>query len=365
MRGLRALAAIVGAAVFAGVAVAGGIDPHDFEVNLQAPPIKIDENGDVVLNGLKMNGTVRERSGRNGTIGMVCDLELHAKSGGGSFRASGTQRCSWSMQFPDGSLNGTMEGSNSAEVGPSGGTQSSTMTVTVVAGNGAFEGKVGSGTYSQKQDVAAPPSGPPPGSKPPPTPPPTGPPPSGPPPSGPPPSGPPPQTPPPVGPPPPVPPAPPPGNVPPPPPGAPPAGPPPPAPPLPPAPPPPPVPPPPFFALRVPANVTAKPKPSSQMKLRLRAGKPTAKIASPGAKLTEETDSGLRVVSASGATCSATATGAKTVSLGSATDTNKDGLVVIVPELRAKLGSGSWSLAATCTFRGGKATATSRVSISS
>jgi hypothetical protein len=358
MRGLRTLAAIVGAAVFAGVAAAGGIDPHDFEVNLQAPPIKIDENGDVVLNGLKMSGTVRERSGRNGTIGMVCDLELHAKSSGGSFRASGTQRCSWSMQFPDGSLNGTMEGSNSVDVGPSGGTQSSTMTVTVVDGNGAFDGQVGSGTYSQKQDVAAPPSGPPPGSKPPPTPPPTGPPPSGPPP----------QTPPPAGPPPPVPPAPPPGNVPPPPPGpppgAPPAGPPPPVPPLPPAPPPPPpVPPPPFFALRVPANVTAKPKPSSQLKLRLRAGKPAAKIASPGPKLTEETDGGLRVVSASGATCSAVAKGAKTVSLGSARDTNKDGLVVIVPKLRAKLGAGGWSLVVTCSYPGGKATASSRVSI--
>lgn len=319
----RLVLCLLAATVFAtGSAGAAGIDPHDFDVQMtDSPKIDLGASPDVVLSGLQMAGTVRERgSDRSGRIEATCDFELHVSFSGQRWAASGAQRCSWFMRFADGTMTGTFEGSSRTSVGPDGGTMTGTLTVTVVAGTGAFAGKVGSGTFSQSQQIAPPPSGPPPG-QPPPT-------------------------------------APPPGEQPPPgvcvvkelpPPGA----------PLPPGctsvvvqP----------FAVRSLSSAAAK---RSRLKLTLRAGTAGARIASPGKKLgTQKGDGGLRVVSAPGASCIATATkGSRTVELGSATDGNGDGLVIVTRKLRPKLDAGVWKLRATCSHRGGRATASSTVRI--
>lgn len=62
----------------------------------------------------------------------------------------------------------------------------------------------------------------------------------------------------------------------------------------------------------------------------------------------------LRVVSALGSSCAATARkGTRSVRLGPARDGNRDGLVVVVPRLRPKLASGRWTIAVTCKYRVG------------
>jgi hypothetical protein len=115
------------------------------------------------------------------------------------------------------------------------------------------------------------------------------------------------------------------------------------------------------FALR---SLSAAAK-GSRIKLKLRAGTAGASIASPGKKLgAKKADGGLRVVSAPGASCTATATkGSQTVELGSATDGNRDGLVVVTKKLRPKLGAGIWKLRADCAHPGGRATASSTVRV--
>jgi hypothetical protein len=50
--------------------------------------------------------------------------------------------------------------------------------------------------------------------------------------------------------------------------------------------------------------------------------------------------------------------GAKRVALGSASDSNRDGLVVVTKKLLPKLGSGSWTLVATCSYRLGSTAGT-------
>lgn len=314
--------------VATGSAGAAGIDPHDFDVQMtETPSIVPGTSPDLVITGARMVGTVRERrSDRSGRIEATCDFELHVSISGGRADASGSQRCSWFMRFADGTMTGTLEGSNRTSIGPEGGTMTGTMTVSVVAGTGAFAGKVGSGTFTQSQQIAAPPG------------PPSGPPTKAPPP---PPSG---------------EPKPPPGT---PPPGvcvvkeAPPEG----------------TPLPPGctsivvqpFALR---SLAAAAK-GSRLKLKLRAGAAGARIASPGKKLGTKGDGGLRVVSAPGASCTATATkGSRTVELGRGLDANGDGLVMVTKKLRPKLDAGVWKLRADCSYDGGRATAGSTVRIS-
>lgn len=106
------------------------------------------------------------------------------------------------------------------------------------------------------------------------------------------------------------------------------------------------------------ALTTATSEPSS-LQLSLRKGKPQALVAAPGARLNAKTDIGLRVVSALGSSCAATARkGTRSVRLGPARDGNRDGLVVVVPRLRPRLASGRWTIAVTCKFRVGGAAGT-------
>jgi hypothetical protein len=103
-----------------------------------------------------------------------------------------------------------------------------------------------------------------------------------------------------------------------------------------------------------PFELTAATSEPSSLQLSLRKGKPLALVAAPGARLNAKTDIGLRVVSALGSSCAATARkGTRSVRLGPARDGNRDGLVVVVPRLRPKLTSGRWTLAVKCTYRVG------------
>lgn len=90
----------------------------------------------------------------------------------------------------------------------------------------------------------------------------------------------------------------------------------------------------------------------SSLHLSLRKGKPLALVAAPGARLNAKTEIGLRVVSALGSSCTATARkGTRSVRLGPARDRNRDGLVVVVPRLRPRLAPGRWTIAVKCTYR--------------
>jgi hypothetical protein len=334
MAKLLVILAVLG---LAGAAAAAPVDPRDFEVNLsgappldqpqpectgQYPELSCTVSFSTAVNGFQISGTVKERStGRTGSIKTTCDfdlqfqgsLQISGSSVQSSHHGSGGQRCSWFMDFGGGStLTGTFVGQMKMDIENGSGTMTGSLTVTVTAGTGDFEGKVGSGTFQQSeqisQPVPQPPTDMPPG------------------PGGQPPSG---QLPP--------------GCV-------------------PPSDPDDPLPPecqPPSQPFRVLASATA----GSKLKLKLRTGKPTAVIAAPGKSIDKDVDSGLRVVSARGSTCGAVAQqGSRSVDLGRAADANRDGLVVIVPKLLPKLGSGSWTLAATCSWKsGGKSgTATAR-----
>lgn len=407
--------ALLAAGATAGLASADGIDPHDFDVRMtNAPKIGIKGSGDLVMPGVTMSGTVKERSGgHSGTMTQTCDIELHTKVEDGNLTADGAQRCSWFMDFGSGStLAGTLAGGNHVTMTPDGGTMTGSMTVTVVAGTGDFAGRVGGGTFTQNSTLPAPPKPPlppggctlPPGT---PAPKPGDPPPPGcsstpgtPAPGQPaptPPGGctlppgtplPAPGTPPPPG----CSPTPgtPPGGTPTPPPGSPttpPPGCPTPAPGTTPEPclgpavpvdpahppcPPPGVTPPPGTpvpadcpkAQTIMRSLMSIVAGGSKMNLKLRKGEAGAEIAAPGPKVSKKSDGGLRVVAAPGSTCSAVASGPATVKLGSAKDTNRDGLVVVVKKLVPKLKAGQWSIVATCSAGGHTATAKSTVTVS-
>lgn len=253
------------------------------------------------------------------------------------------------MDFGDSTIAGTFVGTMRTSITNGAGRVTGRLTVTVTSGTGDFAGKVGTGTFEQSEQISQP--APPPPSSSGDLPPGCNLPPGEPPPSEPPPGC--------VAPGdvPPVPPSdlppeciPPPGEPPPsePPPGCVPAG-----------EPDPPSEPEPFAAVRVLSRAFK----GSQMHLRLRSGKPTAAVAAPGRKLDRKRDGGLRVVAAPGAKCSALAQqGGKRVDVGRATDGNRDGLVVVTKKLLPKLGPGSWTIVATCSYRVGQTagTATAR-----
>jgi hypothetical protein len=418
---LRALVlSMIAAGLVTGLAAADNFDPHDFDVQMtNAPKIGIKGAGDLVMTGVTASGTVKEKAGNHsGTMSETCDIELHTRLDGQNFSANGASRCSWFMDFGSGStLAGTLSGANHVAMSPDGGTMTGTMTVTVVAGTGDFAGRVGSGTFTQNQTLPAPPKPPappgggngcvlPPGADPPKpgdppppgctggTPPATPGPPA---PGAPQPGNPgctlPPGTPPPApGTPPPPGCTPTPGGTPP---GGTPGNPSPPAgcpTPVPGTTPPPcigpavPVDPPPTTPTCPPPGATPPPgfvppancpkaqaivrslmsvvAGGSKMNLKLRKGEAIAKIAAPGPTLTAKSDGGLRVVAAPGSTCSAVASGPSTVKLGSAKDTNHDGLVVVVKKLYPKLSAGQWSIVATCTAGGHTVTAKSTLTVS-
>lgn len=279
-------------------ASAAGIDPHDFEVNLQGGPqpeiaptpqcttaadgtMTCTAAGSYTSSAKHMTGTVRERSsGRSGAIETTCDFSMSHRqtvqiAPGGSpemteFGGSGSQRCSWHMSFPDGSLTGTLVGEMRMELaGPGRARFSGRMTVEVVAGTGAFADRVGTGTFEETEEFS--------------------------------------------------------------------------------------------LGSRSLAQALAA-RDGSRMSLRLRPGKPRARIASPGPRLAAGTDGGLRVVSAPGAACQASAVRAgRRVALGLARDADRDGLVVVTRKLRAKLTRGTWTLTASCAYRGGTAAVSATV----
>lgn len=343
-RALVLLAALLSAAT----AAAAPIDPRNFEVDMkgsppmQQPEPKCTTEGDTTacnisfastVTGFEMNGTVRDRSsGKSGSIRTTCDFDLRlqgsmrmsGQSVESSMSGSGEQRCSWFMDFGESTMAGSFVGTMRTSITNGVGTMSGRMTVTVASGTGDFAGKVGSGTFEQSEQINQPvpprpstPPQPPPGSAPPGQPPPGSAPPSEPPPGSEPPSEP---------------------------------------------------PPPELFAAAAAdggwqAFALAGALKGSQMNLKLRAGKPKAVIAAPGGKLDRKRDGGLRVVAAPGATCSAQAQqGGKRIDLGRASDANRDGLVIVTKKLLPKLGSGSWTLVASCSYRVGSSagTATAR-----
>lgn len=105
----------------------------------------------------------------------------------------------------------------------------------------------------------------------------------------------------------------------------------------------------------------------SRMTLRLRKGPPRVLIAAPTGTMPATADTGLRVVSVPGSTCSASATaGGRTVDLGRARDGNRDGLVVVAKRLRPKLRPGTWRLSVSCSWKAGttRGTAVGRRTIS-
>jgi hypothetical protein len=385
----RALVILVALAA-AATAAAAPIDPHNFEVDIKgSPPMEqpqpkcttegtttaCDISFSAAVTGFEMNGTVRERSsGKSGSMRTTCDFDLRlqgsmrmsAESVESSMNGSGEQRCSWFMDFGGSTIAGLLVGTTHTQITNGVGTMTGRMRVDVTATTGDFAGKVGSGTFEQSEQINQPlpprpstPPQPPPGSAPPGGPPGELPPGCAPPPGSPPPSEPPPGCVPPAG-------------------SAPPAG----IPPecvIPPGAPPPTEPPPGCVPTGGPPPGEAPPTEpppeplqlfalsgalkGSQMRLKLRSGKPTAVIAAPGRKLDPKRDGGLRVVTAPGATCSAYAQqGGKRVDLGRASDGKRDGLVVVTKKLLPKLGPGSWNLIATCSYRLGSraGTATAR-----
>jgi hypothetical protein len=88
------------------------------------------------------------------------------------------------------------------------------------------------------------------------------------------------------------------------------------------------------------------------MKLKLHHGAALAKIVAPGHTLARSATTSLRIASASGAKCQASASSAShTVSLGTAVDRTGHGGVIFAGSLAAKLGAGAWQVKATCSYR--------------
>lgn len=324
-------------ALSATAAPAAGFDPYDFDVKIEmggdfgggTPSCRDDGDGgrvctvavDVSGTGKAAKGTVRQKSrDLSGSIETVCDMSMRmrqvmrmSRSGGmkiEEFSGSGSQRCSWHMDFGAGStLTGTIAGEMSqglvnAETGYFRGR----FDVVVTAGTGAFDGYVGTGSFDNRDEfplMRDAPSGPPAGSEPPPG----------------------------VAPPPPT--SPPPSTAP--------AG-----------------------ASRSLASAFAASKEGGAMKLKLRRGKPIAKIVVPGSKLARGSKATLRVAAAPGSTCTAIArSGSAKVALGAAADTDRDGAVAFTGKLAGLLKPGSWKLSASCTYALGarKGTAADSVSV--
>ena len=326
------------AGLAAQAAPAAGFDPGDFDVQIDmgmngpngAPSCRDDGSGGQVCttsqeasaSGRASKGTVRNTS-RNlsGSIETACDLSMRMRvevriprSGSAAkvteFGGGGDMRCSWSMDFGGGTtLTGTIagemkQGLASATTGYS----QAHFSVTVVAGAGEFAGYVGSGTWDERDEFPLmhdAPSGPQAGSGPPPGAAPASPPPSTAP------SG----------------------------------------------------------ATRSLASVFAAAREGGAMKLKLRKGRPIAKIVAPAPKLSRtDTRTVLRVVTAPGATCTASArSGAAKVALGKAVDTDRNGAVAFTGKLASLLKPGAWKLSASCTYalgaRKGAAADSSSVSV--
>lgn len=310
-------------------AVAAEFDPYDFEVQLegdpgiaakQEPTCSDDGAGtqtcslafDFAESGKAMSGTVRSKSkGLSGSIKTTCDMDMHVRqsfrfgAAGGEvleFTGSGSQSCSWLMDFGGSTLAGTIAGTMkmglvSATTAFFGGR----FDVIVVAGTGEFDGMVGGGVFDEYETFdllggggAPPPPEEPPADRMPPAEEPPTPPEDLEPPEG-------------------------------------------------------------FELPADPAELErgleafARSRKGSSMRLRLRRGAPLARIVELAAKLERSSDVALRVVTDPGASCTASAAGAgRKVALGAAADRNRDGQVVFAGRLARKLGAGTWTVSVSC-----------------
>ncbi len=173
------LAAAVAASVFAaGAPARTAIDVRNFDVQMSGgPPMEQrgspscrDEGGGVMvctssfshsLSGVAMSGTVTARAeGLSGSISTTCDMSMSQsmtmRIANGSvsivdMSGSGSQSCSWFMQFSEGSsmagtISGTMQFGKASETTAYFRGQ---MTVVVVAGTGKFENQVGTGSFDE------------------------------------------------------------------------------------------------------------------------------------------------------------------------------------------------------------------------
>lgn len=288
-------------------AVADTFDPYDFEVDIRGGPqitppqpsctedagaITCSTSFDFAMSGQRLTGTVRSRSkGLSGSIETVCDMSQRMRQrfrfspGGGmevlEFSGSGSQSCSWFMDFGSSTLAGSISGR--MEMGlasPSSAYFGGTFSVVVVAGTGAFEGMVGTGVFNQHEEFPLPTGG--------------------------------------VG----------------------------------------------ARQADTGAGSSAGAGRSlaalaggngSRMKLKLRRGRPLARIVSPGPRLKRVSDAKLRVVSAPGSSCRASArNGELVVDLGRASDGDRDGLVVFSGRVASKLKPGAWTVTASCVYQLGK-----------
>ena len=326
-------AALLALGAFSATAApAAGFDPYDFDVKIEmggdfgggTPSCRDDGAGgqvctvavDVSETGTAAKGTVRQKSrDLSGSIETVCDMAMRmrqvmrmSRSGGmkiEEFSGTGSQRCTWHMDFGAGStLTGTIAGEMSQGlVNAETGYFRGRFDVVVTAGTGAFDGYVGTGSFDNRDEFPLLRDAP-----------------------NSPPSG-----------------SEPPSGAAPPPPSTAPAG-----------------------ATRSLAFVLVAAKEGGAMKLKLRKGRPIAKIIAPGPKLARGSKATLRVAAAPGSTCTAFArSGAAKVALGRAVDTDRDGAVAFTGKLASLLKPGSWKLSASCTYALGarKGTAADSVSV--
>jgi hypothetical protein len=103
------------------------------------------------------------------------------------------------------------------------------------------------------------------------------------------------------------------------------------------------------------------------MNLKLRRGKPSARIVSPGKTLEKKDKAALHTVTVPGASCKAGAKrGRKRLSLGSAR-AKRNGSVRFSGALARRLRSGRWQVKVSCSYRSkgrrGKAHASSSVKV--
>lgn len=104
-----------------------------------------------------------------------------------------------------------------------------------------------------------------------------------------------------------------------------------------------------------------------RMRLRLRGGPVAMRAVLPGATILRSSPKPYRLhlVAPPGSACRAKASrGGRTLAIGRAVDRDRDGTILFRGALAAKLGVGSWRIAAACTSAGGRATAVARVRVS-
>lgn len=341
---LAAAALVPATAAAAGASGASGAELQNYEVRLQVgegptqPTCTTNSDGSqtctvaqsVSFTDKTFTGSVTDKAnGKTGTITSTCDMSsqmlmttnMPASTPGQSrpptqtiMAASGhtVMSCNWEMSFSDGTMNVVVQGTTTmSQVNSRDAAFHGTLNVNVVAGTGSYAGMVGTGSWNQDQTVpiggeqggpggqgppeASPHPVLPSGSEP------------GLPPSG---SG--------------------------------------------------PVVPPPGGGSSLHASLrtavahaarAASSKTANRLSLRLHHGAARTQIVAPGSTLAAGSTVSLRVASVSHSQCRASASSAgKTVTLGTAVDSEGHGGITFAGPLAARLGPGMWRLSAKCSY---------------